>query len=148
MNHSLYRLHVQEKFTEQQPISISHVIATVNGSWRLWIWGHLINRDGIPDLQLLPDTLDVTTLQRVLSYLETAPLCKGVCDDQLLQMATPKNAIVKLVDRSDLVYDKNTSRIIGFVNLGAVDQQLITLEKGSTPAIATRVLTVMVREIF
>ena len=38
--------------------------------------------------------------------------------------------------------------MIGFVNLGAVDEQLAALEQSSFPAIATRVLTVMVRGIF
>ena len=50
--------------------------------------------------------------------------------------------------KSDLVYDRHSARVIGFVNLGAVDEQLPALEQSSFPAIATPVLTVMVKGIF
>ena len=50
--------------------------------------------------------------------------------------------------KSDLVYDRFSSQIIGFVNLGSVDQQLTTLEHSTIPEVATRVLTLMVRGIF
>ena len=50
--------------------------------------------------------------------------------------------------KSDLVYDRYSSRVIGFVNLGTVDQQLAALEQSTFPTVATRVLTVMVRGIF
>ena len=57
----------------------------------------------------------------------------------------------ELYIKEDLVYDRHASQLIGFVNLGAVDQQLATLETAaskSTPAIATCILTLMVRGIF
>ena len=51
--------------------------------------------------------------------------------------------------KSDLVFDRFSSQIIGFVNLGAVDQQLAALEHSTMiPEVATRVLTLMVRGIF
>ena len=53
--------------------------------------------------------------------------------------------------REDLVYDKYSSKVIGFVNLGDVDQQLSALEVDSSlspPTIATRMLTLMIRGIF
>lgn len=53
--------------------------------------------------------------------------------------------------REDLVYDKHSSKVIGFVNLGDVDQQLSALEVDCSqcpPPIATRILTLMVRGIF
>lgn len=48
----------------------------------------------------------------------------------------------------DLVYDRHSARVISFVNLDAVDQQLVALEQQSFHTIATHVLTVMVRGIF
>lgn len=53
--------------------------------------------------------------------------------------------------REDIVYDRHSSRLIGFVNLGDVDKQLTSLEmttSGQIPAVSTRILTVMVRGIF
>ena len=50
--------------------------------------------------------------------------------------------------KSDLVYDRHSTKVIGFVNLGTVDQQLAALEQDSIPMVATRVLTLMVRGIF
>ena len=43
---------------------------------------------------------------------------------------------------SDLVYDRHSARVIGFVNLGAVDEQLPALEQSSFPAIATHFLQI------
>ena len=57
-------------------------------------------------------------------------------------------AVDEIYIKSDLVYDSHSARLIGFVNLGAVDVQLVALEQSSFPAIATRVLTFMVRGIF
>ena len=50
--------------------------------------------------------------------------------------------------KSDLVYDRHSGKVIGFVNLGAVDQQLAALEQESKPIVATRVLTLMARGLF
>ena len=49
--------------------------------------------------------------------------------------------------KEKLVYDKFEMRVIGFVDLGEVNDQLDKLESG-TPEIATYVLTLMVRGIF
>ena len=57
-------------------------------------------------------------------------------------------AVDEIYIKSDLVYDRHSARVIEFVNLGAVDEQLAAFEQSSFPAIATRVLTVMVRGIF
>ena len=49
------------------------------------------------------------------------------------------------------MYDRHSSRLIGFVNLGDVDKQLAALEmatSGHIPEISTRILTLMVRGIF
>ena len=57
----------------------------------------------------------------------------------------------ELYIRQDLVYDKHSSKIIGFVNLGDVDTQLSALEVDSLqspPTIATWIMTLMVRGIF
>lgn len=51
--------------------------------------------------------------------------------------------------KEKLVYDKFEMRVIGFVDLGEVNDQLDKLESGnSKPEIATYVLTLMVRGIF
>ena len=57
----------------------------------------------------------------------------------------------ELYIREDLVFDKHSSKIIGFVNLGTVDKQLSALEVDrlqSPRAVATGILTLMVRGIF
>ena len=57
----------------------------------------------------------------------------------------------ELYIREDLVFDKHSSKIIGFVNLGAVDKQLSALEVDrlqSPHTVATRILTLLVRGIF
>lgn len=53
--------------------------------------------------------------------------------------------------QEDLVYDQHSSRLIGFVNLGSVEKQVSELETAtfnSSPVIANRILTLMVRGIF
>ena len=55
--------------------------------------------------------------------------------------------VVELYIKSDLVYDRYSSRVIGFVNLSTVDQQIAALEQSTFPTVATRVRTVMVTGI-
>ena len=53
--------------------------------------------------------------------------------------------------QEDLVYDRLSSRLIGFINLREVDQQIYNLEiatSESFPQVSTRILTLMVRGIF
>ena len=53
--------------------------------------------------------------------------------------------------KEDLVYDKNTAEIIGFTNLGYINNQLSELEwteKGLQPTLATNMLVFMVRGLF
>lgn len=54
--------------------------------------------------------------------------------------------------KEDLVYDKNSSQIIGFVNLGNVNNQLLEFEHSQTgesqPRVATHMLVFMVRGLF
>ena len=53
--------------------------------------------------------------------------------------------------QEDLVYDRLSSRLIGFINLREVDQQISNLEiatSESFPQVSTRILTLMVRGIF
>ena len=53
--------------------------------------------------------------------------------------------------QEDLVYDRHSARLIGFVNLGEVDSQISAMEvaaSASSPQVATRILTLMVRGIF
>ena len=57
----------------------------------------------------------------------------------------------ELYIREDLVFDKHSSKVIGFVNLGTIDRQLSALEVDrlqSACPVATRILTLMVRGIF
>lgn len=52
----------------------------------------------------------------------------------------------EIYTQEDLVYDRHSSRLTGFVNLTAVDQQALeTAALKSTTAIATSILTLMVR---
>ena len=53
--------------------------------------------------------------------------------------------------KEDLVYDKNTAEIIGFTNLGDINNQLLELERsetGSQCPLATNMLVFMVRGLF
>ena len=54
--------------------------------------------------------------------------------------------------KKDLVYDKNSSQIIGFVNLGNINNQLLEFERSQTgesqPRVATHMLVFMVRGLF
>lgn len=53
--------------------------------------------------------------------------------------------------QEDLVYHRLSSQLIGFINLGEVNQQISNLEiatSESFPQVSTRILTLMVRGIF
>lgn len=65
--------------------------------------------------------------------------------------------VVMIVDEmkihEDLVFDKHGRNLLGFINLGTVNEQLQQLERRTEDAqphesIATHMLTVMVRGIF
>ena len=49
--------------------------------------------------------------------------------------------------KEDLVYNKNTGKLIGYVNLGNVEQQLLLMEQNKkvTDYVATHMLAFMVR---
>ena len=49
--------------------------------------------------------------------------------------------IIEIYIKSDLVYDHCAYRMIGFVNLGTVDQQLAAPEQSVFPTVATHILT-------
>ena len=70
-----------------------------------------------------------------------------------------KRHVVLLLDemkiKQSLVYDKNESKIVGFVSLGEVNDQLANFEREASNAtepscgeVATHILTLMVRGIF
>jgi hypothetical protein len=58
--------------------------------------------------------------------------------------------------KEDLVYDKHTSQIIGFINLGDVNNQLLQFQRSQTsdmdnplpPPVAKHMLVFMVRGLF
>ena len=54
--------------------------------------------------------------------------------------------------KEDLIYDKHTGGMVGFVNLGLINDQLLQAEKNvedsSHPPIANHVLAIMVRGLF
>ena len=64
----------------------------------LWIWGRSVIRDTVTWLQQVPDVIDAYALKILLSFLEVTPLCQGVWDDNLLQLAKLKNPLSHLVD--------------------------------------------------
>jgi hypothetical protein len=87
-------------------------------------------------------------------------------DRQLLQAANLSSCkewqklVILLLDemyvREDLVYDKHTGRMIGFCNLGAINDHLISFERsinaevGSPvpPILAKSIMVFMVRGLF
>ena len=82
-----------------------------------------------------------------------------VREARLSELPEWKKHIVLLLDemkiKESLVYDKHESNIVGFVNLGEVNDQLARFEreasnnsKQSCGEVATRILTLMVRGIF
>ena len=62
-----------------------------------------VARDALPDLQHLPDALDVDAMQNLLSMLEATPVCQDVRADNLLQLAKPKNPLSYLLDNNQSV---------------------------------------------
>ena len=106
------------------------------------------------------------TLRDYTHYVQARP---GFQDDidvdlkreaRLDELPEWKKYVVVVIDemkiKESLVYDKHSAHIIGFVNMGDVENQLSQLEQryGSTnvhvqhPAIATHMLVLMVRGIF
>lgn len=71
--------------------------------------------------------------------------------------AFPHRFVVLIIDEmkihEDLVFDKHGRHLLGFINLGTINEELQQLEKETQSAqphenLATHVLTVMVRGIF
>lgn len=77
-----------------------------------------------------------------------------VVEAKLSDLPDWKKHVVLLIDemkiKESLVYDKNEAQIIGFVNLGGLDDQLAQLESGECgpDSVADHLLAVMVRGIF
>ena len=49
--------------------------------------------------------------------------------------------------KEDLVYDKHTGNITGYVNLGTTEQQLLLLEQNKEACVATHILQFMIRRV-
>lgn len=78
-------------------------------------------------------------------------------DEAMLNESTDnwKRFIVLLLDemkvKESLVYDKHNAQVVGFAELGTVDDQLNQLEKSDTTQekpVATHILAIMIRGIF
>lgn len=72
-------------------------------------------------------------------------------------VCNPFRYVVLIIDEmkihEDLVFDKNGRNLLGFINLGSINEQLQELEKETQKSqphenLATHVLTVMVRGVF
>lgn len=105
------------------------------------------------------------TLRDYTHFVKTRPGFQAEVDSMLVREARLselpewKKHIVLLLDemkiKESLVYDKHESNIVGFVNLGEVNDQLARFEREasnnseqSCGEVATHILTVMVRGIF
>ena len=105
------------------------------------------------------------TLRDYTHFIKTRSGFQDEVDSMLIREARLsdlpewKRYVVLLLDemkiKESLVYDKNESKIIGFVNLGEVNDQLSKFEREasndteqSNGEIATHILTIMVRGIF
>ena len=102
------------------------------------------------------------TLRDYTHWVESASGFSCDLDRQLMKEANVKSIpdfqkfICLVFDdvrvKEDLVYDKHSSQIIGFVNLGKVNNQLLELERSQTgeckPPVATHMLVFMVRGLF
>ena len=102
------------------------------------------------------------TLRDYTHWVEAATGFSEDVDRQLIEEAKIKSIpdfqkyICLVFDevriKEDLVYDKHSSQIIGFVNLGNINNQLLELERSQTgesqPPVATHMLVFMVRGLF
>ena len=99
------------------------------------------------------------TLRDYLHYFSSKPGFQSEVHQQLLEEANitalpeSRRYVSLIIDemkiKEGLVYNKHTGNIIGFTDLGDVNNQLVLLEQECEhPAIATHVLAVMVRGIF
>ena len=102
------------------------------------------------------------TLRDYTHWIKAQPGLSDAVDDQLMTQAqitvVPEymKHICLLFDevyiKEDLVYNKNTSEIIGFVDLGDVNNQLLQMERSDTKDaprhVATKMMVFMVRGIF
>ena len=107
------------------------------------------------------------TLRDYTHFIKTRPGFQAEVDSMLVREAGLSNLpewkrhVILLLDemkiKESLVYDKNESKIVGFVNLGEVNDQLAKFEREAEASndtepsggeVATHILTLMVREFF
>ena len=99
------------------------------------------------------------TLRDYTHYVKSRSGFQDDIDDDLAQEAKIKELpewkkyVVLLLDemkiKESLVYDKIGAKVIGFVDLGSVNNQLLEFEQScNNPPIATHMLVLMVRGIF
>ena len=104
-----------------------------------------------------------STLRDYTHYIPSGIGFSAEVDQNLLDVAFLNNKLNKYVFlimdevhiKHDLVYDKHEGCLIGFVNLGEVNNQLIEFEKalagdqeGTQPKLASTMLVLMVRGLF
>ena len=71
----------------------------------------------------------------------------------LLGLSESKKYVSLIIDemkiKEGLVYNKQCGKVIGFVDLGDINDELMQLEKGTEhPPIATHILVLMIRDLF
>ena len=103
----------QEGETSPLVVARSLVVSSCQ-TWRVHIHGHLLDPSVIPSLASIPTTLDVSTINLLLSELEKLSTCAGNPDDNFVTLAKSKKGNKFLAaNRSVAAYlDVNASVMI------------------------------------
>ena len=99
------------------------------------------------------------TLRDYIHYFSNKPGFQNEVHQQLMEEINPlglsesKKYVSLIIDemkiKEGLVYNKQCGKVVGFVDLGDINNELMQLEKGTEhPPIATHVLVLMIRGLF
>ena len=82
----------QEGETSPLVVARSLVVSSCQ-TWRVHIHGHLLDPSVIPSLASIPTTLDITTINLLLSELEKLSTCAGNPDDNFVTLAKSRRKV-------------------------------------------------------
>ena len=94
------------------------------------------------------------TLRDYTNYFKNKPGFQDEVDQQLLdeipKVVSESRRYVAVLDdemkvNEGLIFSKHSGEIIGFINLGNINDELLRLETGEQPAVAKQILVLMVR---
>lgn len=78
-----------------QPLVISHsLIVNPDLSWKLFVQGHNVEKTN-QQLAIIPDHLDSTSLQLLISTLDSTKICPGHPDPVYVEMARNRKGVFK-----------------------------------------------------